>query len=197
MGAGRAGAWANHPKEHNARRARTLVQEQQFSRASQALTSAGLAKADKDTIKLMRKKHPNQERPQLTEGPAVLSASEVFQAVKHFKAGSAPGPSGLRAEHLKEAVGRSQGNGLACLASLTGVLNKMSAGLMPEEVAPYYCGANLFAALKKQGGIRPVAVGEVLRRLCSKALATKVAPTLLLTFHHSSLGWGSGVAVRR
>ena len=151
-------------QEHNARRARTLVQEQQFSRASQALTSAGMAKADKDTIKLMRKKHPDQEPPQLSEGdpekgPAVLTASEVFQAVKHFKAGSAPGPSGLRAEHLKEAVGRSQGSGLACLASLTGVLNKMSAGLMPEEVAPYFCGANLFATLKKQGGIRPVAVG--------------------------------------
>ena len=49
---------------------------------------------------------------------------------------------------------------MACLAALTGVLNKMSAGKMPKEVAPYFCGANLFAAIKKQGGIRPVVVGE-------------------------------------
>ena len=56
---------------------------------------------------------------------------------------------------------------MACLAALTGVLNKMSAGKMPKEGAPYFCRANLFAAIKKQGGIRPVAVGEVLRRLCS------------------------------
>ena len=56
------------------------------------------------------------------------------------------------------------------------MLNKMSTGKMPKQVAPYFCGTNLFAAIKKQGSIRPVAVGEVLRRLCSKCLATKVAP---------------------
>ena len=99
-----------------------------------------------------------------------------FQAVKQFKAGSAPGPSGLRVEHLKEIGGRGQGRGMACLAALTGVLNKMSTGKMPKEAAPCFCRANLFMAIKKQGGLRPVAVGEVLRRLCSKCLATKVAP---------------------
>ena len=56
------------------------------------------------------------------------------------------------------------------------MLNKMSAGKMPKEAASCFCGANLFATIKKRGGIRPVAVGEVLRRLCSKCLATKVAP---------------------
>ena len=101
---GRAGRGDRTPtlREHNARRARTLVQEQQYSRAAQALTSAGMAPANRDTIRVMRNKHPFQEPPQPSEGdpekgPAVLSPSEVFQAVKQFKAGSAPGPSGLRA----------------------------------------------------------------------------------------------------
>ena len=85
----------------------------------------------------MHDKHPFQVPPQLSEGdpergPAILTANEVFQSVKHFKASSAPGPSGLRAEHLKEVGGRGQGRGLACLAALTGVLNKMSAGKMPD-----------------------------------------------------------------
>ena len=51
----------------------------------------------------------------------------------------------------------------------------MAAGSMPTEVAPYFCGANLFAAKKKDGGLRPVAVGETLHRLTSKCLAFKVA----------------------
>ena len=125
------------------RQARTLVQEQQYSRAAQALCSAGMAPANRDTLRVMRDKHPIQVPPQLPEGdpekgPTILSANEVFQSVKHFKAGSAPGPSGLRAEHLKEVVGRGQERGLACLVALTSTLNKMSPSNMPEQVAPYF-----------------------------------------------------------
>ena len=178
---------------HNARRARTLVQERQYSCTAQALCSAGLAQPNRDTLRVMHAKHPFQVPPQLSEGqpergPSILTPNEVFQSVKHFKAGSAPGPSGLRAEHLKEIGGRGQGRGMACLVALTGVLNKMSAGKMPEEAAPYFCGANLFTAIKKQGGIRPVAVGEVLRRLCYAVSPPRWPPTLQPTSRPFSSG---------
>ena len=35
----------------------------------------------------------------------------------------------------------------------------MAAGKVTAEVVPYLCGAKLFAAKKKSGGLRPVAVG--------------------------------------
>ena len=49
-------------------------------------------------------------------------------------------------------------------------------GLIPEEMAPTLCGANLTPLRKKDGGVRPIAVGEVLRRLaCKTLLSTGVA----------------------
>lgn len=44
-------------------------------------------------------------------------------------------------------------------------------GRAPPEVIPHLCGASLLASKKKGGGHRPIAVGEVLRRLTSKCLS--------------------------
>ena len=43
-------------------------------------------------------------------------------------------------------------------------------GQLPAWSAQFVCAARLVPFTKKQGGIRPVAVGEVLRRLCGKIL---------------------------
>ena len=59
--------------------------------------------------------------------------------------------------------------------ALTKFSNMLLAGKTPKEVAPYFCGAKLHGALKKDGGLRPIAVGNVLRRLASKCSATAVA----------------------
>ena len=54
-------------------------------------------------------------------------------------------------------------------------MNIVAQGKVPAAVAPYFFGANLFALVKKNGGFRPVAVGNVLRRLVSKCIAYAVA----------------------
>ena len=43
-------------------------------------------------------------------------------------------------------------------------------GEAPRSLAPFLAGATLVALDKEDGGLRPVAVGEVLRRLTGKAL---------------------------
>jgi hypothetical protein len=57
-------------------------------------------------------------------------------------------------------------------------------GHLPEEAAPYFSGARLFGGKKKDGGIRPIAVGNITRRLVSKcfsfALSEKAARLLAL-----------------
>ena len=45
----------------------------------------------------------------------------------------------------------------------------MSSGKLPASVTPYICGARLHAANKRDGGLRPIAVGNLERRLVSKA----------------------------
>ena len=44
-------------------------------------------------------------------------------------------------------------------------------GRTPPSVIPHLCGASLLACHKKNGGLHPIAVGEVLRRLTSKCLS--------------------------
>ena len=96
----------------------------------------------------------------------------VVRGVKSFPNGSAPGPSGLRPSHLREAVGcPSPDRSNRLISSLTAFINALASGQTPLPVRPYLCGATLLASPKKSGGLRPIAVGEVLRRLTSKCLA--------------------------
>ena len=64
----------------------------------------------------------------------------------------------------------SVGNRATVLEQLTGMVQLLARGDAPEELAPYLAGAKLFGAEKKDGGIRPIAVGESLRRLTAKTL---------------------------
>ena len=162
-------------EKKNSERAAGLVQEGQLSRAAKALVSRGLDQSSAGAKREMEQKHPQVEVPmppeaELNTPPITMSSREVFEATRGFKAGTAPGPSGLKAEHLKEAKGRGEGRSAAALGALTRLVNLMAAGKAPVEATPYLFGANLFAAIKKSGGLRPVAVGDILRRLTAKCI---------------------------
>jgi hypothetical protein len=99
----------------------------------------------------------------------------VKDAITSFPRSSAPGPSGLRASHLQDAL-RRPGRGAPLVSALARFCHMWAHGLIPEEMAPVLCGANLTPLRKKDGGVRPIAVGEVLRRLaCKTLLNTAVA----------------------
>ena len=53
---------------------------------------------------------------------------------------------------------------------MAAVANVLARGDAPPELAPFLGGASLFALEKKGGGVRPIAVGEILRRLVGKVL---------------------------
>ena len=163
----------------NAERAATLAQDGQYTKALQALTSAGMAAHTRANIEVMREKHPpaaGAPRPlPTTDIPQlVFNQVEVDKGVKRFRRGSAPGPTGLRPEHLRVALQAAPGRKDRALKSLTEVLNVMVGGGVPQEVAPYLAGARLHAALKKDGGLRPIAVGNLLRRLVGKCCVTRL-----------------------
>ena len=96
-------------------------------------------------------------------------------ALRSFPTGSVPGPSGLRSNHLKEAVFfPSPHRASLTLQHFTGVVNLLCAGRAPQVIVPHLCGDFLLPYRKKDGGLRPIAVGEVLRRLRSKCVARAV-----------------------
>ena len=101
-------------EKRNAERATVLAQDGQYSKALQALTSAGMAPPSNANLKIMKEKHPaapgNLAASPTTDVPQMsFGQAEVEKAVKKFRRGSAPGPSGLRPEHLKVALQAAPG----------------------------------------------------------------------------------------
>ena len=54
----------------------------------------------------------------------------------------------------------------------------MMRGEIPEDVRPWGCVASIMALRKPNGSLRPVAVGETLRRLCSKVCVELMGSSL-------------------
>ena len=164
----------------NGRRARRLIQEGQYSRAAKALVSRGIDQSSPEALAAMKEKHPQGPPPSIPTddlpSPISVTSEKLAKAIKSFKPGSAPGPSGLRAEHLKAAVSTpTPTRADRAISVLKQLVNCILAGRVPSSIAAHFYGAVLFAATKKNGGFRPVAVGETLRRLASKVAAAEVS----------------------
>ena len=93
-------------RKTNASRARTAVEEELYRKAIQALTLGGLVPTTPEVVVKLLAKHPQSPLPTTPTAPAPLppdiSEGNVLKALTSFLNGSAPGPSGLRANHLKE-----------------------------------------------------------------------------------------------
>eukprot|EP00435_Cladocopium_sp_Y103_P009537 s556_g2.t1 len=110
----------------------------------------------------------------------------VARALRSFPPDTAPGPSGLRVHHLREAC--AAGSTEAFLQQLCGVVGMMAQGQACASVAPSLAGASLVALPKPNGGVRPIAVGEILRRLTAKCLMEVVRDDARQQFAPVQLG---------
>ena len=185
--------------EWNAQRAIILAQDGQYSRALAALTSLGMAKHTPETVAEMQRKHPPPFQattvPPVTATAKAFSPSEVRKAAESFFRGGAAGPSGMRPEHLIVALKITPGNrGERACTALTKFVNVLAAGHLPATVAPFFCGARLHAAQKKDNGLRPIAVGNILQRLVSKCFASALADkaAAFMTPHQLGVGTRGG-----
>ena len=66
----------------------------------------------------------------------------------------------------------------SCLESLSNLMNAAIGERFPPQVASWRMGALLNALKKKSGGYRPIAVGEVFRRLASRLCCSAARPRL-------------------
>ena len=119
-----------------------------------------------------------------------VSADSVKKAILSFPAGSAGGPDGLKPGHLKNLIGVAEaGNKL--LESLTKLANLVLKEKIPEEIRPIFFGANLFALEKKDGGVKPIAVGSALRRLITKVGLKPISRQLGEYLEPNQVGYSS------
>ena len=108
--------------------------------------------------------------------PSLGPGFNIAAILQSFPRGTSAGPSGLRVQHLLDVVNIPLPSPLC--VSLKRVVNLLASGKVPFEVYGYLAGGNL-TALKKikpnsSPDIRPIAVGETLRRLTGKCLCALV-----------------------
>jgi hypothetical protein len=173
----------------NSKRAEFLVNLNRMSDAVKALSFRGFDSSEDCAEKLIGK-HPTrthfsvQELNNLVEhlpkdifsGSIIITSDSVMRALQSFPKGTAVGFSGLSPLHLLRCcyTPRFPQIGDSCLQKLTDVLNFFIRGEIPPNAAQIFFGANLIAFNKKDGGIRPIAIGEILRRTLSKIVLEKI-----------------------
>jgi len=77
----------------------------------------------------------------------------------------------LRPQHLLDCLSYAESAAKAgLLEALLTPVTTVSAGRLHPQAAPFLCTARLIPLKKKDGGVRPIAVGDNLRRLTAKWL---------------------------
>ena len=112
-----------------------------------------------------------------------INEQDVRKAIISFPNGSAGSPDGLRPQHLKDLTGPSaMEGGQLLLSALCPLIYLILSGKTPPSICPHFFSASLVALRKKNGGIRPIAAGCMLRRLAAKCavfFALQSTPELL------------------
>lgn len=183
---------AEEAKKHQ--RCITLTQEGGFSAACKTL-SKGAPLGHTTTVKnQLQEKHPaNPSQPNLnsTSPPSnhltpAPDADAVDRAIRSFHRLSSGGPSAFRPGHLQEALKTELRDEL--LEHTTSLVRLLVRGDAPRELAPHLAGATLTALPKKDGGVRPVAVGETWRRLAAKCLCFEARESVANFFFPLQIG---------
>lgn len=158
------------------------------------------ARPSEEILSLLQQKHPpapEDERipsPPIVDDPDPISATEeqVLSAIKTMPPGSSAGLDGIRPLHLRQLVGSDVAEpGRRLLASITRLTNLILAGRVPDCGRDALFGASLCALKKKDGGVRPIAIGSTFRRLAGRIAARYVSGIVGSELRPVQLGVGT------
>ena len=190
------------PLSSLASRVSTKLEEGDFRGAVRlACSEDSVAEVNDATIAALRAKHPAPHPSSCLppppneleiEGALLVAEGEVANAIRSFSKGSAGGVDGLRPQHLLDLTSTSAGlGGQNLLRALTAFTNLVLSGDTPPEIRPVFFGASLTALKKKDGGVRPIAVGCTLRRLAAKLASSAVVQSMGSLLAPLQLGYGT------
>ena len=115
----------------------------------------------------------------------------VKYGIKSFKNGSAAGIDGIFPQVIKDLTSISAGDaGLRLLIAITALCNFISQGKICKSICPYLYGALLISLTKKDGGVRPIAIGNTFRRLSFKIACKIIRSRTSTYFFPKQLGFG-------
>ena len=163
-------------------------------KACRMLLSSGIAPNNDTTWRLLQAKHPAcppPVTPNATSEPVTLGPTfNILKILRSFPKGTSAGPSGLSVQHLLDAASIPLHTPIG--DSLKGIVNLMASGKVPEPVATFLAGGRLIALNKGKEGnppdVRPIAVGETLRRLTGKCICAILRDKISSFFQPSQFG---------
>ena len=183
---------------HKIKKAMALTAAGHISRAAKSLTQAPVPiLADPaETIPKLQALHPQGPSPaDLPQPPAdspdivIASKSKEFRRLMRRAAnGAAAGPSGLTGEMIR-VLSRDD----ICSEAIAIIVEHICNGTLDARLKPYLLASRLVPLGKPTGGVRPIAVGQVLYKLAAsyaRSLSKNAIPDLLEPFGQfaSSLG---------
>ena len=197
--------WREMPSPNPASpRVATLIQEGALRRACAALLQDALVSPSGEVVSSLRALHPSpraDERANLghfrrvsPRAAPIADIDQVRKAVHSFPSTSGAGRSGLRPSHLRDAMPPASSDLL--LRLITEVVNLLLQGEVPETVRPFVCGASIMALRKPNGTLRPIAVGETLRRVTSKVAVELISERARTILEPLQLGVKASMVVR-
>ncbi|GKA49189.1 putative reverse transcriptase domain-containing protein [Tanacetum coccineum] len=145
-----------------------------YSAAFRVLSSSGVAPYNNDTLEDLKSKHHFKPAPSLPHisidhHHLIASPTVVLDRIKSFPRGTYCGWDGLHAQHLMDCLsGAAVAISNELVSSITQVVNLFLDGNCPKILGEYIASAPLTPLVKPGGGIRPIVVGTVWRRLVSK-----------------------------
>ena len=175
-----AGKFRQKQQEKNERKVKNsvaLARERLLGKACQVLTSAGIAPNNNETWELIQSKHPKGPPPipPSPSNPPIPILSKDFSIIKvlrSFLKSTACGLPGLHIQHLLDTA--EVPLQYPILSSLRDIVNLLASGKVPVSVSQDLAGGSLTSLVKDKPGfppdIRPIVVGEALRRLTGKCL---------------------------
>eukprot|EP00731_Ephydatia_muelleri_P021341 Em0013g1068a len=196
---------------------RTSTHSQEFSsaislghsglmgKACRILLSSGIAPSNSTTLNLLQSKNPSCPHPTIPDiasNPITLGPSfDILHILRSFTKGTSAGPSGLSIQHLLDAASVPLQTPIC--DSLKGVVNILASGKAPKSVSAFLSGGRLIALNKGKFSegrctdIRPIVVGEVLRRLTGKCLCSILRDKFSTFFQPSQFGVACKAGVER
>ena len=157
-----------------------------LGKACAVLSSSGLAPDSDATFEKLQAKHPQSDPPEpvdpVSTAPLQLGSDfNLHGALTSFAKEVGTDGTCFRVQHLLDATEAHLPNPV--LNPLRGVINLLLSGEAVDEIRDYAAGARLTALAKGESDIRPIAAGNIFRRL-----AAKCACTLLQTRIRNTLG---------
>ena len=146
-----------------------------------ALLSEGVATVTPEVIKALSDKHPQKPKPVRSTLPIpdsfVVKSDMVEDCMRSFPSDTGCGSDGRRAQYyidvLSSVSPMDRESFLVAQTEYCNIVLNGSVSLDPSR-SPFFCSAPIIPLGKKDGGIRPIAFGEIDRRLVSK-IACKAA----------------------